>query len=153
MRLWRISNHADLAGAGGMRAGGRWHSAGHPIVYCGTSPAACLLEALVHVSVRGPDDLPPHYQLLAFDLPDDVALVERLDRAYLRSNKKAERLALLHATETPAPRCQLAIGSLLAEERRSLLIRVRNPRVAEPTTVPLAPLTSPVPADVRSPME
>ena len=74
MRLWRISNHADLAGAGGMRAGGRWHSAGHPIVYCGTSPAACLLEALVHVSVRGPDDLPVHYQLLAFDLPDDVAL-------------------------------------------------------------------------------
>jgi hypothetical protein len=50
-------------------------------------------------------------------LPDDVALVERLDRAYLRSNKRSERLALLHATETPDPRCQFTIGSLLAEER------------------------------------
>ena len=74
MRLWHISNHADFAGAGGMRAGGRWHSAGRPVVYCGTSPAACLLEALVQVSVRGPNDLPFHYQLLAIDLPDDMAL-------------------------------------------------------------------------------
>jgi RES domain-containing protein len=72
MRLWRISNHADLRGAGGLRAGGRWHSAGHPIVYCGTSPAACLLEALVHVSVRRPEELPLHYQLLAINLPDEI---------------------------------------------------------------------------------
>jgi RES domain-containing protein len=73
MHLWSISNHADLSGAGGLGAGGRWHSAGHAIIYCGTSPAACLLEALIHVSVRRPEELPLHYQLLAIDLPANIA--------------------------------------------------------------------------------
>jgi hypothetical protein len=50
-------------------------------------------------------------------LPDEPTIAERLDRAYLRTNKKSERLALLHATETPHPRCQLAIASLQAEDR------------------------------------
>lgn len=50
-------------------------------------------------------------------LPDDVALAERLDRAYLRSGRRAERLALLHATETPQPHSQFALGSLLVDDR------------------------------------
>lgn len=50
-------------------------------------------------------------------LPDEIAIAERLDRAYLRSGKKSERLALLHATESPHPRSQLALASLQAEER------------------------------------
>jgi hypothetical protein len=50
-------------------------------------------------------------------LPDEAAIAERLERAYLRTNKKSERLALLHGTETPQPRSQLAIASLQAEER------------------------------------
>ncbi|MBN2576381.1 MAG: hypothetical protein JXP73_17600 [Deltaproteobacteria bacterium] len=50
-------------------------------------------------------------------LPDGAALVDRLDRAYLRTGKRSERLALLHATETPQPRTQLALASLQAEER------------------------------------
>jgi len=50
-------------------------------------------------------------------IPDDPAIVERLDRAYLRTGKKAERLALLQATEEPDPRSQFALGSLLVEER------------------------------------
>ena len=50
-------------------------------------------------------------------IPDDPAVAERLDRAYLRTGKRTERLALLHATETPDPRCQFALGGLLAEER------------------------------------
>jgi cellulose synthase operon protein C len=50
-------------------------------------------------------------------LPDEAAITERLDRAYLRTHRKSERLALLFATESPHPRCQLAIASLLAEDR------------------------------------
>lgn len=50
-------------------------------------------------------------------LPDDPAIAERLDRAYLRTNKRAERLALLLATETPHPRSQFALASMQTEER------------------------------------
>jgi cellulose synthase operon protein C len=50
-------------------------------------------------------------------LPDEPSIAERLDRAYLRTGKRAERLALLHATESPDPRSQLALASLQAEDR------------------------------------
>ena len=50
-------------------------------------------------------------------LPEETTIADRLDRAYLRSGKKSERLALLHATESPHPRSQLALASLQAEDR------------------------------------
>ncbi len=50
-------------------------------------------------------------------IPEDIAIVERLDRAYLRTGKRSERLALLHATESADPRGQLALASLQAEDR------------------------------------
>ncbi|MGH7819352.1 MAG: RES family NAD+ phosphorylase, partial [Candidatus Binatia bacterium] len=46
MTLWRISNHSELKGIGGLRASGRWHTAGRPIVYLAEHPALCLLEVL-----------------------------------------------------------------------------------------------------------
>ncbi len=70
MTLWRISNHISLAGDGGMRASGRWHTRGHRIVYCSESPAAALLEILVHfeIDVR---DLPAKYRLLKLHVPEN----------------------------------------------------------------------------------
>jgi RES domain-containing protein len=64
--LWRISNHVSLAGDGGLRASGRWHTRGRRIVYCSESPAAVLLEILVHfeIDVR---DLPAKYRLLKLE--------------------------------------------------------------------------------------
>jgi tetratricopeptide (TPR) repeat protein len=50
-------------------------------------------------------------------MPDEPSIAERLDRTYLRTGKRSERLALLHATESPDPRSQLALASLLAEDR------------------------------------
>ncbi|MFL6462844.1 MAG: RES domain-containing protein, partial [Bryobacteraceae bacterium] len=47
--LWRISNHADLAGIGGLRCSARWHSQGHRVVYLAWSPSAALIEAMVHL--------------------------------------------------------------------------------------------------------
>jgi len=37
--LWRVSRHRDLAGAGGLRAPGRWHERGLPVVYLAETPA------------------------------------------------------------------------------------------------------------------
>lgn len=69
MNIWRISNHRDLAGAGGLRAGGRWHSPGRAIVYCAEHPASALLEILAHLDVANLAALPDGYQLLEIDVP------------------------------------------------------------------------------------
>jgi RES domain-containing protein len=45
MELWRISIYADLSGAGGLMASGRWHSQGKRIVYLADHPSSALLES------------------------------------------------------------------------------------------------------------
>ena len=75
MFLWRISNHLSLAGDGALRTPGRWHSRGRRIVYCAQSPAAALLEILVHFEIDI-HDLPVRYRLLKIEAPGDV----RVDR-------------------------------------------------------------------------
>ena len=67
MVLWRISRHRDLSGTGGLRAPGRWHHQGHPIVYLAESPAAALLEVCVHTSAT---DIPPDFTLLRVESGD-----------------------------------------------------------------------------------
>jgi len=69
--LWRISNHLSLAGDGASRTPGRWHTRGRRIVYCAQSPAAALLESLVHFEVDILE-LPVRYRLLKIEAPDDV---------------------------------------------------------------------------------
>lgn len=78
MTLWRISNHADLLGIGGLRAPARWHHAGQPIVYLAEHPALALLEILVHLEIRSGDDLPTTYRLIRIEV-DDGASIARLD--------------------------------------------------------------------------
>lgn len=71
MELWRISNYADLSGAGGLKAAGRWHSQGRRIVYLADHPSSALLEMLVHMDR---DLVPPTYQLLRIAVPDDIVV-------------------------------------------------------------------------------
>ncbi|MGH9586041.1 MAG: RES family NAD+ phosphorylase [Acidobacteriaceae bacterium] len=79
MILWRISRHKDLCGTGGLRADGRWHYAGQPIVYLSESPAAALLEVCVHTASS---DVPPDFTLLRIEGPEvkiaSVAVTELL---------------------------------------------------------------------------
>lgn len=81
MVLWRISNFADLAGTGGLRAAGRWHYRGQPVVYLAEHPALALLETLVHHEVRTLAELPDTYQLLRIEVPDALAVAELPDDA------------------------------------------------------------------------
>src|SRR5947207_8294370 len=76
MVLWRISRHRDLSGTGGLKAAGRWHYAGHPIVYLAETPAAALLEVCVHTSAN---DVPPEFTLLRIERPDVEAPSIRID--------------------------------------------------------------------------
>lgn len=101
MVLWRISRHRELSGVGGLKAAGRWHYAGHPIVYLAESPSAALLEVCVHTSAN---DVPPEFTLLKIegpalkitvikpeDLPDDwttqLEVTRDLGTAWLKENK------------------------------------------------------------------
>lgn len=79
MILWRISNYADLKGVGGLRAGGRWHFPGQPVVYLAEHPALALLEVLVHHEVSKIEDLPRNYQLLKVEVDDAVAIASIAD--------------------------------------------------------------------------
>jgi RES domain-containing protein len=73
MILWRISNHNDLEGRGGLLAPGRWHSLGRRIVYTAETPAGALAEALVHLEIDLAG-LPKSYGLLKIEAPDDIAI-------------------------------------------------------------------------------
>jgi RES domain-containing protein len=103
--LWRISRHADLSGAGGLRAGGRWHSPGQPIVYLSESPSAALLEVCVHTAAN---DIPPDFTLLRIEGPDRV----------IPSVKKLPNGWQLH------PKITRDLGSAWLRERTTVLLRV-----------------------------
>lgn len=72
MRLWRISDHADLSGRGGRLEAGRWHAARQPVAYLSDHPASALLEILVHLEVAV-EDIPTPFQLLTVEAADDLA--------------------------------------------------------------------------------
>lgn len=128
MILWRISNHVSLAGDGGMRASGRWHTRGRRIVYCSESPAAALLEILVHfeIDVR---DLPAKYRLLKLHAPDDL-IIEHVNAADLPADW-IERTDLTRA-----------MGDRWLRAARSPLLRVPSAVVPETSNVLLNPLHS-----------
>lgn len=85
MVLWRISRHRDLSGIGGLRANGRWHYAGQPVVYLSESPASALLEVCVHTAAN---DVPPDFTLLRIEVPE-VATVS-LDETSLPEGWRTE---------------------------------------------------------------
>lgn len=76
MILWRISNHTDLSGTGGLLHSGRWHNRGRPVVYLTCSTAAALLEALVHIEASRAGELPRRYQLLEVEVPEGAPVAD-----------------------------------------------------------------------------
>lgn len=77
MRAWRTckARHDPLDGTGAALEGGRWNSAGRPLVYAADTFAGSILEILVH-SGR-PRTLPGPHHAVAIDIPAE--LVERLE--------------------------------------------------------------------------
>jgi RES domain-containing protein len=71
MILWRISNHADLNGIGGLHASARWHTKGHPVIYLAETPSGALLESLVHLEIDK-EDVPLRFQLIKVNAEDGI---------------------------------------------------------------------------------
>jgi len=121
--LWRISNHAALDGAGGLRAPGRWHSRGRRVVYCAPNPATALLEVLVHTEIDL-EDLPVRFRYLEIEAPDTLA-VETAEAGPLEATRRAGD-AWLTAVRTAL----LRVPSAIVPATWNVLINPRHPEAA-----------------------
>lgn len=84
MTLWRIRNRIDLDGSGGLRASGRWHSRGRPIVYSAPNMGTALIETLVHAEIEA-EALPVCFRYLEIEAPDSIS-VDTLDTSVLEDD-------------------------------------------------------------------
>lgn len=69
MLAWRLCREpfADLSGDGARLYGGRWNTAGRPLVYAASTAALAVLEVRVHLDLP-PELLPEDYVLLTIEL-------------------------------------------------------------------------------------
>jgi RES domain-containing protein len=134
--LWRISNHGDLAGLGGERADGRWHSAnrGKRIVYLSEHPALALVEVLANLK-GNPRLFPESYQLMRVEVPEAISSgtveVESLAAGW-REEVHATRAvgdAWLEAGESAL----LWVPSAVAPESWNALVNALHPEAREMT--------------------
>ena len=101
MQVWRISKAKYTAtaysGEGARLESGRWHQAGHRVVYTSASAALAALEILVHTA----SDLLPrtNYVAIPADIPEDLP-IQQLTVADLPADWQA----------TPAPPTLRALG-------------------------------------------
>ena len=125
MILWRISNYQSLDGTGGLYVSGRWHTRGHPVVYCTLNPATALLETLVHMEIDS-EDRPERFQALRIEGPDSLSL-EKIETGALPPDWAQE----MTITQS--------IGDRWLSEARSLLLQVPSVLVPETWNVLLNP--------------
>jgi RES domain-containing protein len=134
--LWRISEHADLNGIGGLYSAGRWNSRGRPIVYLAESPAAAMLERLVHLFDNEGGQLPLSYQLLQVSVPDRLTiqpLLEAQQEGWQERLRPTRFLGdeWLATAETPLAR----VPSAIAPHTWNYLLNPKHPGAAEITIV------------------
>lgn len=73
MRVSRIADgrHPLWDGSGAMRFGGRWNSAGLPVIYGATTYAGAMLEVLVYSRIGS---VPKTHMWVVGDVPDGVVI-------------------------------------------------------------------------------
>ena len=125
MILWRVSNYQTLDGVGGLYVSGRWHTKGHPVVYCTLNPATALLETLVHMEIDS-EDRPERFQVLRIEGPDTLS-IEKMEAVALSPNW-AEDVTFTQG-----------IGDGWLPEVRSLLLQVPSVLVPETWNVLVNP--------------
>ena len=141
MKLWRISDFANLSGQGGLLYSARGHSAGRPIVYCADHPAGALAEHLVHINWNL---LPDRFQLLTLEVDDNIN-PEQLDAESLapgwRGNLAVTRAAGDGWLATNSS-LLLRVPSVILPDVYNVLINPLHPdmlkiRIAKTESVPL----------------
>jgi RES domain-containing protein len=126
MILWRISNHENLGGRGGLRAAGRWHLAGFPVVYLSESSVGAVLEVCTCTCGA---DAPPALKLLKVVGPN-LSLEEIPESALPGGWQEKQNLtrklgtAWLEGGKTAL----LKVPSVLAPETANYLLNPLHPR-------------------------
>jgi RES domain-containing protein len=129
--LWRVSKHAALDGGGGLRASGRWHSRGRRVVYCAPSPAAALLEVLVHAEIDT-EDIPVDFRYLEIEASELVAIetteIQALGAGWRRDEEATRRIgdAWLHSGHSAL----LRVPSAIVPATWNVLLNPRHPASA-----------------------
>lgn len=127
MIIYRLCKAAHIAldGEGARLWGGRWNSAGRPMVYTAATPSLAVLEVLVHLDLPAellPDDL----RLLTIEIPDD-APVRQLDADPADDAACiAEGDAFLAAREALA----LRVRSVVVPQEWNMLLNVMHPAMS-----------------------
>lgn len=109
-RLIKEKYKNDLHGRGAEKAGARWNSKGHAMLYTSESRSLCTAEIAVHTPLG---NIPLKYFLITIEVPDRIDFLE-LKIIDLPPDWKA----LPHSNST-----QL-IGDKFLEERKYLLMKV-----------------------------
>lgn len=120
IRFWRLSQamFADRFDGGyGLRFSGRWNARGHPVTYCATTPALCVLEKLVHVERVG--RLEGTFMMVAYEAPAGISL-EVVELDDLRDDWREN------------PQWTRQRGEAWIGRRGAALLRVPSVVVAEP---------------------
>jgi len=130
--VWRISEHLELDGAGGLRVSARWHTRGRRIVYCAPNPATALVEALVHMELDA-GEVPDPLQYLEIEVPDTISThtvaMETLGRNWQRNEAATRRAGdeWLHSGHTVL----LQVPSVIVPQTWNTLINPQHPESAQ----------------------
>ncbi len=128
--LWRVSNYASLEGTGGLYVSGRWHTKGHPVVYCSEDPSTALLETLVHIEIDS-EDRPETFQVLKIESSEQVS-IEQVNIAKLGAEWRDDLARTRNAGDEwlqSARSLLLEVPSVLVPERRNYLINPVHPEM------------------------
>ena len=124
MIVYRLCKAAHIAldGEGARLWGGRWNSAGHPMVYTAASPSLAVLEVLVHLDLPA-ELLPDNLRLLTIEIPDDAPMRRLQDDPADDAACIAQGDAFLTANEELA----LSVRSVVVPQEWNTLLNVRHP--------------------------
>lgn len=108
---------------GGLKASGRWHHKGQPVVYLADSPASALLEVCVHTAAN---DIPRMFTLLRVEAPESTTM--------------SVRAADLPEDWPERQDVTRSLGTKWLRQRKSVLMRVPSALVPETENFVFNPL-------------
>ncbi|WBQ19097.1 RES family NAD+ phosphorylase [Sphingobium yanoikuyae] len=132
MILYRLCKaaHVALDGEGARLWGGRWNSAGRPMVYAAATPSLAVLEVLVHLDVP-PELLPDDLRLLTIEVPDGAS-IQRLDPSPTDDDTCLEAGNLFLKT---CKHLVMQVRSVVVPQEWNALINVLHPEMAGVTII------------------
>jgi RES domain-containing protein len=129
--VWRLAQPdfaPDIEGEGARLFGGRWNSAGVPLVYTSDSLALAALEVLVHLPrIERSKQTIPRYVAIGLDVPDGLVADPRFASEAPLHDSQALGDAWLRSASSLA----LSVPSRVIPLERTILLNPRHPAMAD----------------------